>query len=524
MNSDQTSPGEPQLSPDVDVVVVGAGPTGLTAAAEAQRLGLSVRIIERKADRGAFSKALVVHARTLEVFETMGIAPDILAQGVPFAALNIRSAAARRATRVDLLGLRWGDTAYPYWLSAPQYATELVLQKHLEALGGAVEWSTSLQGFEDVGDHVTVAIEGQDGPEAVTARWIIGCDGGQSTVRRLAGIDLKRTGAGTTFLLADVKTTLDIVEDEGRVFLAPEGLLIIVPMPEPRRWRIIAHVNRAAADPRTVDATYLDDVIRQRSGLEFGSHDVTWTSQFDLSHGVADRFRKGRVFLAGDAAHIHSPVGGQGLNTGVQDAHNLMWKIALAHDSTTSAAQQHLDSYESERRGTALPMVNGVARVTALITARRPLVRRVLGRVAPKVLARRRVHERLGRGVGMLNLAYATGRGKFGREVGKRLGNPLLGSGERLYEKLDPTGFTWVAIGDAIDSLPDTGAPEWRGLPVVLVPAEELAVPSRFSSPSRVILVRPDRYIAAVGSNPHSIAPEFASVLGARGDVVEVEV
>ncbi|HMM83725.1 MAG TPA: FAD-dependent monooxygenase [Terrimesophilobacter sp.] len=523
MDFDHTSPGGPQRSPDVDVVVVGAGPTGLTAAAEALRHGLSVRIIERKADRGAFSKALVVHARTLEVFETMGIARDILAQGVPFAALNIRSTATRRATRVDLLGLHWGDTAYPYWLSAPQYATELALQKHLEALGGAVEWSTTLQGFEEVGDHVTVAMESPDGPEAVTARWIIGCDGGQSTVRRLAGIDLKRTGAGTTFLLADVKTTLDLVEDEGRVFLAPEGLLIIVPMPEPRRWRIIAHVNRAAADPRAVDAAYLDDVIRQRSGLEFGSHDVTWTSQFDLSHGVADRFRTGRVFLAGDAAHIHSPVGGQGLNTGVQDAHNLMWKIALAHGSMKPAAQQLLDSYESERRGTALPMVNGVARVTALITARRPLVRKVLGRIAPTVLARRRVQQRLGRGVGMLNLAYATGRGKFGREVGKRLGNPLLGSGERLYEKLDPTGFTWVALGDVAPEERTSSAPCWRGLPVVFLPIDALAA----SSPaveSRVVLVRPDRYIAAAGPNARAIHWEQGGLPLSANDAVVVNV
>jgi 2-polyprenyl-6-methoxyphenol hydroxylase-like FAD-dependent oxidoreductase len=513
MNSDPTSSREPQFSPDVDVIVVGAGPTGLTAATEALRHGLTVRLVERKADRGAFSKALVVHARTLEVFETMGLVDDILTKGVPFAALNIRSAAGRRGARVDLLGLKWGDTAYPYWLSVPQYATELALQKHLETLGGSVEWSTSLQKFEDHRDHLEVELQGPDGPELVTARWLIGCDGGQSTVRRLAGIELKRTGAGSTFLLADVKTSLDIVEDEGRLFMAAEGLLIIVPMPEPRRWRIIAHVRKAAADGKAIDATYLDELIRERSGMEFGSHDVTWTSQFDLSHGVADRFRSARVFLAGDAAHIHSPVGGQGLNTGVQDAHNLMWKLALAHGSTSASATQLLDSYERERRGTALPMVNGVARVTSLIAARKPLVRTVLSRIAPLVLARNTVQQRLGRGVGMLNLAYAASRGKTRSAAGRRLGNPELSSGGRLYEKLNPTGFTWVVFGDAESAAQGPNAACWRGLPVLFVPNEALAVSSPAPAP-RVVLVRPDRYIAAEGPNVQAVVWEFGDLAG----------
>lgn len=491
---------------DVDILVVGAGPTGLTAAAEALRHGMSVRIIERKADRGAFSKALVVHARTLEVFETMGVVAGILAEGVPFAALNARATSSLQATRVDLLGLDWGDTAYPYWLSVPQHATERVLQGNVERLGGTVEWSTTLLGLQDRGTHVEVALEGPGAAETVMAQWVVGCDGGQSTVRRQAGIRLERTGAGATFLLADVKTTLDLAENEGYVHLAPEGLLIVVPMPEPGRWRLIAHMPRPFdVQVSAIDATRLDDVIRRRTGLQFGSHDVSWTSQFNLSHGVADRFRNGRVFLAGDAAHVHSPVGGQGLNTGVQDAHNLIWKLALAQQLSAPSARELLASYDTERRGTALPMVRGVARVTRMLTARASVARRVLGLLAPRVLARPWIHGKLGRPVGMLDLAYTVTRREARKGVGRRLGNPEFVSGGRLYERLSPNGFTWVVWGGALSESGDSEDACWRGLPVVFVPDGSLVVPAGVLAGRRVMLVRPDRYVAAAGPDAWSV-------------------
>ena len=191
--------------------------------------------------------------------------------------------------------------------------------------------------------------------------WLIGCDGGRSRVREAANMRLDRSDTGAIFVLADVKTTASLPEDEGHGFLAPEGLLLIVPMPEPGRWRIIAHIPEAEASvPIVINEGFLDDMIRRRSGIDFGSHDVAWTSEFQLSQGLADRYRCGRVFLAGDAAHIHSPVGGQGLNTGVQDAYNLLWKIAAARHMPESHADALLDSYEKERRPVARAMVRSI--------------------------------------------------------------------------------------------------------------------------------------------------------------------
>jgi len=499
------------------VLVVGAGPTGLTAACEALRHGLSVRIIDRKQGRSTHSKALVTHARTLEVFETMGVADAMLAGGVPFAALNAHGGPRRRTTRVDLLGLPWGDTAYPFWLSIPQDATEQVLEDHLNSLGGAVEWGTSLDEVLDGADQVEALVtRGGGETERVSARWLIGCDGGRSRVRDQVGLRLTRRDAGATFVLADVKSSVPIAQNEGYAYLDPQGLLLVVPMPEPERWRIIAHVPTPdEGSPLTVDAAFLDELIRQRSGMEFGSRDVKWTSQFNLSHGLANHFRSGRVFLAGDAAHIHSPVGGQGLNTGVQDAHNLLWKLAAVDRLDSAAAERLLDSYEAERRDTARGMVTGVARVTSALTTRRTSIRRALGRLAPRILARPAVQAKLGRTAGMLDLAYSSGPLTTAPGAGRRLPNPELPGGGRLYERLSPAGWSWVVWGRPGEARPDLAAARWYGLPVVFL-AADLPAPATIALPDgkRVALVRPDRYVAARGSSPESIGrPEYAAVV-----------
>lgn len=498
---------------DVDLLVVGAGPTGLTAAAEALRHGLSVRIIEKKATRDGFSKALVVHARTMETFSFMGIDREIRELGAPFAALNLHFNGGRRSVRVDLLNQPWGDTEFPYWLSVPQHDTESVLESHLGRLGGEIEWSRTLQSVADRGEFVEAVVGGDGGDggeELIRARWVIGCDGGRSTVRDCAGISLKRTGEGTTFLLADAKTTSGLVEDEGYMYLAQEGLLILVPMPEPRRWRVIAQVPSGAGSQVPADAGRLDELILKRAGIVFGSHDVTWTSQFDLSHGVADHFSSGRIFVAGDAAHVHSPVGGQGLNTGVQDAYNLVWRLAESRLATSERARKLIQGYESERRGTAGPMVQGVARMTSIMTSPRHMARHFRSTVSPLVVSRAFVQAKLGRGVGMLNLSYAK---RFARRAstpwgeGQRLPNPVLDTGERLYDHLRGTGYNWIVrdSGEGTPNEPDPDAAGWMGLPVFVMTHTVVQDSGRAGRKSRVVLVRPDRYIAAVGPDAASL-------------------
>ncbi|MDP1919051.1 MAG: FAD-dependent monooxygenase [Myxococcales bacterium] len=450
----------PNAASDTDLLIVGAGPTGLAAACDALRHGLTVRIVERRATRSEYSKALVLHARTLEVLEVLGCANELVAAGQRFSALNVRTSTSARPLRVDLLKRSWGDTRYPFWLSIPQYEVERILEARLAALGGVIEWSTELTSLDDRGDHVVAKLSASSGAGLEhSARWVLGCDGGRSATREQLGVALTRQDVGVTFALADVHTTCELVEDEGHVVLSSEGVLLIVPMPERGLWRLIVQVPKEA---ELVSPSDWGALVQRRAGIELGIHRLGWTSKFDLTSGVADRFRKGNVFLLGDAAHVHSPVGGQGLNTGVQDAHNLVWKLALLKKGlATELSDALLDSYESERQPIARQMVRATSIATRLLTVTNPVVRWVRGRFARLVLSRARVQDQLARGVGMLDLETAGLR---------RLPNPILPAGDRLHDRIDSRVPTLL---------------QWQG---------------------RDVMVRPDRILARPGSLPTQLA------------------
>lgn len=412
-----------------DLLIIGGGPTGLTAACDAARHGLSVRIIERRAVRAEYSKALVVHARTMEILERLGCAEEVVRRGAKFRALNIHTRPGRSRSRVDLINRRWGDTKFPFWLSIPQYEVERVLEAQAESHGIRLEWSTELVRLDQDADGVTSTVRDASGTETVhRSRWVLGCDGGRSTTRDLVGIALHRSDLGETFALADVMTRSELVGDEGHMLWADEGLLLIVPMPAEGVWRLIAQVSPATPE---LDAAGWNDLVQRRSGIDLKVESMGWNSRFNLSSGVSDRLRAGRVFLLGDAAHVHSPVGGQGLNTGVQDAHNLVWKLAMVQrpELSDSSREQLLASYEVERHATAVAMVRTTERATRLITSG-GLFRRVLRIVAPMLLKSDRLKDQLGRGVGMLDL----------RTDGRpRLPNPELHDGGHLHDRMHPT-------------------------------------------------------------------------------------
>lgn len=482
-------------TPPLDVLIIGAGPTGLTAAAEALRLGLSVRIVDRKDHRSTFSKALVMHARTLEALEGLALADRLVEAGAQFEALNV-TFEGRPAVRVDLGALEWGDTRYPFWLSIPQYETERLLEERVQELGGAVDWQTSLVALDQDDDGVTAALEGSDGAqESVRARWLVGCDGGRSRTRELVGVEMKRQSLRQTFVLADARTRCDLVPSEGHAWHAAQGLLLIVPMPEPDLFRIIAHVPDAP-DDLVLDEAFFDDLVRTRTGIDYGSHDLQWTSQFVLSQGLSERYRAGRVFLAGDAAHVHSPVGGQGMNTGIQDAHNLLWKLALARKG--GDAEAFLASYEQERRPVAHSMVRGTGRATQALTTTNTLLRPIIGAVASRAAANDRVQQMLGRSVGMLDLGYARSSILAGRDgisdliPGQRLPNVDLG--ERRLHDLVAGGHALLDFGEDVTVV--THGSINLGARSAGRVREALGVRG-----DGVVLVRPDRCVAGCWSS-----------------------
>lgn len=388
---------------ETDVLVVGAGPVGLTAACELSRHGARCRVID--ADGGPTpaneSRALAVWPRTLEVFRGVGVVDRVLARGKRVHAMNIHKGG-RRLARVglDLDGDEAADTPYPFTMSVPQGETERALIERLDELGGAVEWGTRLTGFRQDGAGVTATVTGPGGGGEfpVRARWMIGCDGARSVVRHQLGLTFAGAEYEEPFLLADVRIDWDLPEDEAHVLLAPGGGAVAAfPLPGPGRWRLIDATGSGVVDDPARIVEGFRAFVRAARGPAAEVGDPVWASSFRIHRRIVDRLRVGRVFVAGDAAHVHSPVGGQGMNTGIQDAYNLAWKLALA--CRGRAGEALLDSYHAERHPVAARVLQGTDRGTRLITLRGALPRfardRLVGLSARFDFAGRRVRHTL---------------------------------------------------------------------------------------------------------------------------------
>jgi len=368
----------------LDVLVVGAGPTGLTLAAQLQAFGATVRIVDRQLDRVHESRALGVQPRTLEVLRGLGVAEELVARGND--AVWVQLHASGRVVRIRLFGLGLDDTAYPFLLFVSQAETEQVLNDHLATGGIRVERGVELVGFHADPDAVTSTLRRRDGrTEQVRARYLVGCDGASSTVRRSAGIPFKGGAYPQTFALADLEVD-GLDRDAAHAFLGQEAIVLFFPLGRPASWRMLAlhptlQGRREPARPSLEELQALADAM---TGASVRLRDPVWQTYFGLQHRHATRYKTGPVFLAGDAAHIHSPAGAQGMNTGIQDAWNLGWKLALV--SRGIADQALLDTYDAERRPVGGFVVRFTDRAFSVATSTNSLIRALRTRVVPRVL------------------------------------------------------------------------------------------------------------------------------------------
>ncbi|MGN9803237.1 FAD-dependent oxidoreductase [Micromonospora sp. L32] len=370
-----------------DVLVVGAGPTGLTVAATLAQRGVDVTVVDRAAQPPVTSRAAVVHAYTLEMLDRIGAAAPLVARG----------AASRRFTVRDrdrvLFGVGFGElpSRYPYALLVSQAVTEAVLTDRLTALGGRVHRPHEVSSLDR--DAAGAVVGFADGGR-VRARWVIGADGMHSTVRELAGIGFGGPdGRGESFVLADVRVRSVLPRDEIALFLARPGPLVWAPLPD-GVVRVVASVAQA---PRAPDAAYFQALLDERGPARRPDRvtDVIWSSRFRIHHRVAETYRAGPVLLAGDAAHVHSPAGGQGMNLGICDGVALGDTLA---DVFAGGPDTLLDDYSAARRPLAEEVAGFADRLTRLATvppAVRPLRDLLLRAVAGAPAVRRRLALRL---------------------------------------------------------------------------------------------------------------------------------
>jgi 2-polyprenyl-6-methoxyphenol hydroxylase-like FAD-dependent oxidoreductase len=348
------------LPATADVLIVGAGPVGLTLAAALVAEGIGVVLVDKQAVGGNTSRAAVVHARTLEVLDDLKVSETLVARGVIVPRFTIRDRD-RVLMSIDFSGL---PTAYPFTLMCPQDVTEAVLLERLIALGGRVHRPYAVTAVAQDADGVTVTMAGG---ETVRAQYVVGADGMHSVVRDQTGVGFSGDTYAQSFVLADVHMNWPLPDDQVMLYFSPAGLVVVAPLPGGRH-RVVATLDDAPEKP---DRALVQALLGARGPKREQAvvEDVLWSARFRLHHRLADHFRIGRLFLAGDAAHVHSPAGGQGMNTGIQDAVALAARLtAVLRDG---AADSELDGYEAARRPVAAEVVTLTHRLTRLATAKR---------------------------------------------------------------------------------------------------------------------------------------------------------
>ncbi len=343
---------------DTEVLVVGAGPTGLALACALAERGVAARVVDRQPAGANTSRAAVVNARSLEVLEHVDVSRRLVEQGVQAPRFTIRDRA-RTLITVDFAGL---PTNYPYSLMLPQSSTEATLLARLVELGGTVVRPKTVTGVTQDSDCCTTRFDDGD---IVGSRFVVGADGMHSTVRREAGIRFEGGDYDDSFLLADVHLAGDVPDDEVILFWASAGLTVVAPLPGAVH-RIVAPVAEAPEQPSIALVQEIVDTRGPGAG-QIRVREVIWGSRFRIHHRIAQTYRSGRLVLAGDAAHVHSPAGGQGMNLGIQDA------AALADALVSRAPNASLEQYARNRRDVAQQVVALTDRLTRLATLPREL-------------------------------------------------------------------------------------------------------------------------------------------------------
>ncbi|KKZ71443.1 FAD-dependent oxidoreductase [Streptomyces showdoensis] len=445
--------------------MIGAGPTGLLLAGDLAAAGLRVTLVERRPPGiSNLTRAFSVHARTLEQLDARGLADDLVATGTPVTDLRLFGRLALDLSRLP--------TRYPYLLLTPQYEVERLLERRASSAGVDFRYGTELRALRQ--DAGSVTAELADGT-ALRARHLVGADGSRSAVRTALGLPFPGASVIRSMVLADVR----LAEEPGKlltVTASEDAFAFIAPFGD-GWYRVMGwDRTRQADDDEPVGLDEVREITRRALGSDLGMHDARWISRFHSDERQAPAYRSGRVFLAGDAAHVHSPAGGQGMNTGLQDAANLSWKLAAVLRGEARDPEALLDSYQAERHPVGATVLRSSGALVRLAMARTPLRRaaralatRLLGTLRP--VAARAMGQISGIGIG-----YASGA--------RRVPDEPLREG-RLYEALREGEF--VLIGPA-------GAP--APLPATAPVTPGRLIRAAWADPARrdTLLVRPDGY------------------------------
>jgi 2-polyprenyl-6-methoxyphenol hydroxylase-like FAD-dependent oxidoreductase len=481
---------------DCEVLIVGAGPTGLGLALWLSKQGVKVRLIDKTAEPGTTSRALAVQARTLELYRQLDLADAVVERGHKIPGVNLWVKGERK-TRMDFSVVGADLTPYAFLQIFPQDEHEKLLIERLADFGVAVERRTELVGFTDDGDQVTARLKGPDGAErTVTARYIAGCDGAHSPVRAHVGGGFEGGTYRQLFYVADVEAEGASVDGELHIDLDEADFLAIFALAGEGRARLIGTVRDERADKP--DLKFEDISDRAIQNLKLNILKVNWFSTYHVHHRVTSRFRRGRAFVLGDAAHIHSPAGGQGMNTGIADAINLAWKLAAV--LAGRADDRLLDSYEAERIAFARRLVASTDRIFSFATAEGPVADVLRTRIAPLVIPAathmEAVRDYLFRTVSQITMNYRDGpisRGAAGKVRGGDRAPWVRADGGDNFAGLETIAWRVQVYGEAGAAL--RAWCEARSVALEVFAWSEACAQAGLAR-NAAYLLRPDAYVA----------------------------
>ncbi len=372
------------MAETTDVLIIGAGPTGLTMANVLVRSGVNVRILDKKAGPALESRALVVHAKTLELLNRIDLAEKALEEGERLEEMQLL-VNGKKAGRLSFLARNQSaSTPYPFALVFGQDQTEHLMIQSLKETGVQIEWNMHLLNLEQNSDGVHAQVQTPDGgEETIHARWVVGADGAHSAVRRSLSLGFTGRNYEQTLFVADLDLIWDMEPRQGGIDLVNQGFFLFIPMHGDGRFRLFGTLPPELAQKETLTHEDIQELINAQSGMKVTILKARWISIYQTHLRIAEQFRVNRVFLAGDAAHIHSPAGGQGMNTGIGDAYNLAWKLALVVKG--QAHETLLDSYGAERIPFARAILNGSDRVFHLMISKDPNARKLKLLMIPKI-------------------------------------------------------------------------------------------------------------------------------------------
>jgi 2-polyprenyl-6-methoxyphenol hydroxylase-like FAD-dependent oxidoreductase len=477
------------------VLVVGAGPVGLTLALALHQQGIAVRVVDRAPQPSDLSKAVVIWPRTLELLDLHGCVEPFLKAGIEGHGARIQ---AERHVLVELPFSKV-QSPFPYALMIPQNRTEMVLTQLLAERGVQVERQLELTDFSESEGGVSAQLSRADGSqETMPCSYLLGCDGAHSVVRHHLGLAYSGETLESNWVLADVKLDGPAAPDQVAVVWNPDGILALFPI-DVDRFRIIGDVSGAEAADPTLEQ--VQSLVEQRLGPGYRAHDPIWLSHFRINERKVDRYSVGRVFLAGDAAHIHSPAGGQGMNTGMQDAFNLAWKLALVLQN--KAGTPLLDTYSQERSAIGDQVLRNAGVLTRVALVRQPLLRRLRNLLFSKLGRSRRLQRRLVqqlcetdlhyRGSALSPVLAASGQGLQPGDRTPDLPCQAAEGETRLHALLGVGRFVLLSVGNPLPPLEPSLAGDW------LVAAS--AVPQAGYVAGRTYLIRPDAYLSSCVSS-----------------------